>query len=50
MFPCLHGPLQTSIKVFLAVRLAPMGTRSKLQLVLVQGQSSAANKHLGLLF
>lgn len=50
MFPCLHGPLETSIKVFLAARLAPVRNRSRLQLALVQGQSSAANKHLGLLF
>lgn len=48
--PCLHGLLATSINVDLAVVLAPLETRSRLQLALVQGQSSVANKQLGLLF
>lgn len=48
--PCLHGLLESSINVELAVVLAPLETRSRLQLALVQGQSSVANKQLGLLF
>lgn len=49
-FQAYMDPWRDSIKVFLSVCLAPMGTRSRLQLALVPGQSSAANKQLELLF
>lgn len=49
-FQAYMDPWGASIKVFLSVCLAPMGTRSRLQLALVPGQSSAANKQLELLF